>query len=277
MAVAKTDSYAFCRRIARTRARNFYYSFLLLSREQRDAMCAIYAFMRYCDDISEGEGASREAIERWRSDLKRALQGDYAGNPLWPAFHDTVERYRIPHNYFQEMIDGVSSDLEPRQIQTFDELYRYCYQVASVVGLTIIHIFGFDSPDALSLAEKCGIAFQITNILRDVREDSENQRTYLPAEDVRRFNADLSKRDENFLGLMHFEAARAQSYYDESRPLIGLVHKNSRRSLWAMIEIYRRLLARIEQSNFDVLSKRIRLSTLEKLQILLQAQVNSVG
>lgn len=271
MAVAKTDSYAFCRRIARTRARNFYYSFLLLSREQKDAMCAIYAFMRYCDDISEAEGASREAIERWRSDLNRALQGDYPDNPLWPAFHDTVQRYGIPHPYFHEMIDGVSSDLEPRQIQTFDELYRYCYQVASVVGLTIIHIFGFDSPDALALAEKCGIAFQITNILRDVREDSENRRIYLPAEDIHRFNADLSKRDENFLALMRFEAARAKAYYDESRPLISLVHKRSRRSLWALIEIYRRLLARIEESNFDVLSSRIRLSTLEKLKILLQS------
>ena len=271
MAVAKTDSYAFCRRIARTRARNFYYSFVLLSREQRDAMCAIYAFMRYCDDISEAEGASRQAIEEWRSDLNRALQGDYPGNPLWPAFHDTVQRYRIPHNYFQEMIDGVSSDLEPRQIQTFDELYRYCYQVASVVGLTIIHIFGFDSPDALALAEKCGIAFQITNILRDVREDSENHRIYLPAEDIDRFNAYLSKRDQNFLALMRFEAARAKAYYDESRPLIGLVHKRSRRSLWALIEIYRRLLGKLERSNYDVLQNRIHLTTLEKLQILLQS------
>jgi len=271
MAVAKTDSYAFCRRIARKRARNFYYSFLLLSRDQKDAMCAIYAFMRYCDDISEAADASREAIEKWRFDLNKALQGDYPDNPLWPAFHDTVQRYRIPHHYFQEMIDGVSSDLEPREIQTFDELYRYCYQVASVVGLTIIHIFGFDSPDALTLAEKCGIAFQITNILRDVREDSENHRVYLPAEDIGRFHADLSKRDENFLALMRFEAARAKAYYDESRPLIGLVHKRSRRSLWALIEIYRRLLARIEQSNFDVLANRIRLTTLEKLKILLQS------
>ncbi len=141
-----------------------------------------------------------------------------------------------------------------------------------MVGLTIIHIFGFDSPDALVLAEKCGIAFQLTNILRDVREDSENRRIYLPTEDIRRFNADLSKHDENFQALMRFEAARAKAYYDESRPLIGLVHANSRRSLWALIEIYRRLLDRIEQSNFDVLSRRIRLSTREKLQILLEAQ-----
>jgi len=264
-------SYAFSRGVARTRARNFYYSFLLLSREQRDAMCAIYAFMRYCDDISEGEGASREAIERWRRDLDLALQGQYGENLLWPAFHDTVERYRIPREYFYQMIEGVSSDLEPKQLQTFDELYRYCYQVASVVGLTIIHIFGFESPEALKLAEKCGIAFQLTNILRDVREDLENRRVYIPQEDIGKFAADLATHDERFVRLMSFEAGRARAYYDESRPLIALVHPRSRPSLWALIEIYRRLLARIERSNFDVLEKRIRVPTWEKLSILASA------
>jgi phytoene synthase len=264
-------SYAFCQRIARTRARNFYYSFLLLSREQREAMCAIYAFMRYCDDISEGEGASREGIERWRQDLDCALEGRFGSNLLWPAFHDTVQRYNIPHEYFYEMIDGVSSDLQPKQLQTFDELYRYCYQVASVVGLTIIHIFGFESPEALQLAEKCGIAFQLTNILRDVREDRENGRIYLPEEDIRKFGADLGVHDERFIKLMSFEAARARAYYDESRPLIALVHKRSRPSLWALIEIYRRLLTRIEGSNFNVLAKRIRVPTWEKLSILASA------
>jgi phytoene synthase len=266
-----TASYAFCRRIARTRARNFYYSFLLLSREQRDAMCAIYAFMRYCDDISEAEGATKQAIERWRADLDRALAGGYGDNPLWPAFHDTVRRYKIPCRYFHEMIDGVSSDLEPRRTQTFDELYRYCYQVASVVGLTIIHIFGFESPEALQLAEKCGIAFQLTNILRDVREDSANQRVYIPEEDIARFGADLSRHDENFVRLMRFEADRARAYYDESRPLLDLVHSRSRASLWALIEIYRRLLGRIERSNYDVLQKRVRVPTSEKLAILVSA------
>jgi 15-cis-phytoene synthase len=264
-------SYAFSRTIARKRARNFYYSFLLLSSEQRDAMCAIYAFMRYCDDISEGEGASREAIEQWRRDLDCALQGRYGENLLWPAFHDTVDRYQIPHEYFYQMIDGVSSDLEPKQLQTFHELYGYCYQVASVVGLTIIHIFGFDSPEALALAEKCGIAFQLTNILRDVREDQQNGRVYIPVEDIRQFGADLATHDERFVRLMGFEAERARAYYDESRPLIALVHPRSRPSLWALIEIYRRLLARIERSNFDVLEKRIRVPTWEKLSILASA------
>jgi phytoene synthase len=268
-------SYAFCRRIARTRARNFYYSFLLLSREQRDAMCAVYAFMRYCDDISEGEGASREAIDRWRRDLDLALAGEYGDNPLWPAFHDTVQRYQIPCQYFHEMISGVSSDLEPRRTQTFDELYRYCYQVASVVGLTVIHIFGFESQQALALAEKCGIAFQLTNILRDIKEDSENQRVYIPADDIRRFGADLTKRDDNFMRLLSFEAERARGYYDESRPLLDLVHKRSRASLWTLIEIYRRLLTRIERSNFDVLGRRIRVPTWEKLGILATAPLRS--
>jgi phytoene synthase len=265
------ESYGFCQQVARTRARNFYYSFLLLSREQRQAMCAIYAFMRYCDDISEGEGASREGIERWRRDLGLALRGEYGENPLWPAFHDTVRRYKIPHEYFYEMIEGVSSDLQPKQLQTFDELYRYCYQVASVVGLTIIHIFGFESPDAIQLAEKCGIAFQLTNILRDVREDRENGRIYLPEEDIRKFGADLATHDQRFVRLMSFEAQRAQAYYNESRPLIALVHTRSRPSLWALIEIYRRLLGRIERSNFNVLEKRIRVPTWEKLSILASA------
>jgi len=263
-AVTLEESYGFCQRIARTRARNFYYSFLLLSR-------AIYAFMRYCDDISEGEGASLEAIERWHRDLDCALAGRYGENALWPAFHDTVQRCKIPHEYFYEMIAGVSSDLQPKQLQTFDELYRYCYQVASVVGLTIIHIFGFDSPGALPLAEKCGIAFQLTNILRDVREDRENGRVYIPSEDIRRFGADLAVHDDRFVKLMAFEAARARAYYDQSRPLIGLVHPRSRPSLWALIEIYRRLLTRIERSNFNVLDKRIRVPTWEKLSILATA------
>jgi len=264
-------SYAFSRRIARTRARNFYYSFLLLSREQKDAMCAMYAFMRYCDDISEGDGASQEAIDRWRQDLGCALRGDFTANPVWPAFHDTVKRYKIPHQYFYEMIDGVSSDLNARQIQTFDELYHYCYQVASVVGLTIIHIFGFDSPEALVLAEKCGIAFQLTNILRDVREDRENGRIYIPAEDIARFGANLAKYDGRFIDLMRFEAERARRYYDESRPLIGMVHDGSRRSLWALIEIYRKLLDRIESANFAVLDGRIRVPAWEKIGILASA------
>jgi 15-cis-phytoene synthase len=270
------SSYDYCRRVARRRAKNFYYSFLLLSAQQRKAMCAIYAFMRYCDDLSDEPGATRAAMERWRNELEEALEGRFSGHPVWPAFHHTVRRFQIPHDYFREMIAGVASDLEPRQIDTFDDLYRYCYQVASVVGLTIIHIFGFDTRTALPLAEKCGVAFQLTNILRDIREDAERGRIYLPGEDLRRFGVsreDLSsgKRTEAFIRLMRFEAARARSYYEQSMPLLDLVHPRSRPSLWALITIYSRLLERIEETGYDVLSRRVRLSALEKSWILARA------
>lgn len=267
--------------MARTRARNFYYSFVLLAKEQKDAMCAMYAFMRFCDDLSDESGASAGAIERWRSELADALAGRFSENPLWPAFHDAVVRYSIPHQYFDDMIEGVRSDLEPRTIRTFDDLYAYCYCVASVVGLTTIHIFGFDSVEALNLAEKCGVAFQLTNILRDVREDAGNGRVYIPAEDIARFGVELRQRDgqwdwrndQRFNALMRFEAERARSYYDQAAPLVGMVHKGSRASLWALIEIYRRLLKKIELSNFRVLERRISLPAWEKMGIVLQAAV----
>lgn len=273
MAVSLEQSYAHCRKVARTRARNFYYSFVLLAKEQKNAMCAIYAFMRFCDDLSDESGASADRIEQWRKELADALDGRFSENPLWPAFYDSVQRYSIPHEYFYDMIEGVASDLEPRTIRTFDELYRYCYHVASVVGMTTIHIFGFDAPETLGLAEKCGIAFQITNILRDVREDRESGRVYLPEEDIERFGADLRTYDERFLNLMRFEAERARAYYKESAPLLGMVHKRSRASLWALIEIYRRLLGRIERSNFRVLQRRISLPAWEKIGIVVRAAV----
>lgn len=274
------ESYRYCAHIARERARNFYYSFVLLPAPQRNAMCAIYAFMRYCDDLSDDTGLAdrADAIARWRRDLDAALAGTLASHPIWPAFRDTIERYRIPHEYFREMIEGVTSDLEPRRIDTFDELYDYCYHVASVVGLAVIHIFGFDSPEAPNLAEKCGIAFQLTNILRDVREDVELGRVYLPREDLERFGVSAeefsgSRRSENFLRLMRFEADRANSYYRESAPLLELISSGSRPSLWALIEIYSRLLKRIEASNFDVLARRIRLSGWEKAWIVARASL----
>lgn len=273
------ESYAHCRRVARTRARNFYYSFVLLSRDQRNAMCAVYAFMRYCDDLSDEPGATRAAIEQWRNALDQALAGHCDGHPVLPAFHDTLNRYSIPARYFHEMVDGVASDLEPRRFETFDQLYRYCYQVASTAGLTTIHILGFESPDALPLAEKCGIAFQLTNILRDIREDAALGRIYLPAEDLARFHVtedDLRAglRTPEFIDLMDFGAGRARRYYQESQPLLGLVHRSSRASLGALISIYSRLLDRIERSNYDVFTRRISLPAIEKCWIALRAFYN---
>lgn len=267
-------SYEYCRQVSRQRAKNFYYSFVLLPRAQSDAMCAVYAFMRYCDDLSDEAGTTTmETMERWRADLDAALDGRYGAHAIWPAFHDTVQRYAIPRQYFHDMIDGVSSDLDPKPVRTFDDLYGYCYRVASVVGLTIVHIFGFEDKRALELAEKCGIAFQLTNILRDVREDLGLGRVYLPAEDLERFRVDAERfaYGPQFVELMKFEAARARAYYQESMPLVGMVSRESRASLWALIQIYYRLLNRIEQKQYRVLDERIRLSSFEKALLVVEA------
>jgi 15-cis-phytoene synthase len=277
------QSYNYCRDIARSRAKNFYYSFLLLEKPQRQAMCAVYAFNRYCDDLSDESSTDdisekQIRIAQWRTDLDCALAGDYGDHPLWPAFHDTVARYKIPRQYFHEMIDGISSDLKPKQLQTFDELYRYCYQVASVVGLTIIHIFGYQSAEALQLAEKCGVAFQLTNIIRDVREDASLGRVYLPSEDLARFGVTVEQlrsgyEDTGFRKLLHFEAERAQRYFHASAKLSTLIQPKSRASLWALRAIYMRLLNRIKAENYTVLSRRINVPTRTKVALLIQAFV----
>lgn len=266
------ESYRHCERIARARAKNFYYSFLLLPKHKRLAMCAVYAFMRRCDDLSDEDGASVDGLTAWRIELDHALAGKSVSDPLWPAFVDTARRFRIPSKYFHEMIDGVSSDFERKQFETFSALYGYCYLVASVVGLTIIHIFEFEDQRALELAEKCGIAFQLTNILRDVKEDHDNGRVYLPQEDLRRFGVQTFDAQSSAVrSLLRFEVDRARAYYRESGPLVAMVHADSRAALWALIEIYRRLLDRIDAAGTEVLTTRIRLSTFEKLGILAQA------
>ena len=161
-------------------------------------------------------------------------------------------------------------------MRNFDDLYRYCYLVASVVGLTTIHVFGFRDPRAVALAEKCGIAFQLTNIIRDVREDALDGRIYLPEEEREQFGVAkdslrATETSEAVRRLLEFEGARARAYYLESRPLIEMVSEDSRPALWALIEIYRRLLERIAGRDYDVMSERIALSTAEKLSVLAQA------
>jgi phytoene synthase len=228
--------------------------------------------MRCCDDLAdEPSTGGREPLARWRLDLDRAISGTAPEGPLWPAFADAVLRYEIPHRYFHDMIDGVESDLDSRRFRTFEDLYRYCYRVASVVGLTVIHIFGYDSPRAPELAEKCGVAFQLTNILRDLREDYEMGRIYLPEDDLRRFDASVENRDSRLRDVLRLQGSRAQAYYDESLPLVDMVGRESRPSLWALIRIYRRLLERIEAADYDVWSRRIRVPSWEKWAILCRA------
>lgn len=274
--ISVAESYAHCVAIARARAKNFYYSFLVLPKQKRLAMCAVYAFMRECDDLSDEAGATKEALVRWREQMDRALDGDIPQHPLWPAFADTVARYRIPRAYLYDMIDGVTSDLSFQQPQSFQDLYQYCYRVAGVVGLTITHIFGFEHARVLEMAEKCGIAFQLTNILRDIGEDAGLGRSYLPVELMQKYEVsaeDLKQKNvsPHLRKLLSDLGQRAQVYYAFSRPMIQLVDRDSRSSLWALIEIYSRLFRRIESSGYEVLEGRHRLPTWEKLTILAQA------
>ena len=274
-----SGSYRCAEEVARRRARNFYYSFVVLPPEKRRALCAVYAFMRYCDDISDGlsaPGEKRKMLGMWRAQLNAAVAGKFEGSPILPAFHDTVQAFSIPPDYFHWIIDGAEMDLTVDHYESFDDLYKYCFNVASAVGLVCLQIFGYAEERAKKLAEQCGIAFQLTNILRDIKEDAGMGRIYLPAEDLRRFDYPVEDLragvfDARFRKLMSFEAGRAAEYYARARNLLPLVDAASRPALWAMMEIYRRLLKRIVRRQFDVFSDGIHLSSSEKTAIALRA------
>jgi len=284
-------SYQYCRRLARERARNFYYGFWLLPKPRRDAFCAVYAFMRYCDDVADGEGGTAEKAARlaeWRQALERALEGNYGGSLILPAFHDAIRRYQIPAEYVNDLIAGTEMDLSIRSYRTFDDLYQYCYRVASVVGLCSLYMMGFRDPQAKLLAERCGIAFQLTNILRDLGEDAARGRIYLPLEDLERFGYspdELARRVMNpaFRELMRHEIRRARAYYEEAAPLIQMVELESRPALWTLISIYRGILGVIERNiegntshrkggnGSGAFARRASLSGKEKIVLVLRA------
>jgi squalene synthase HpnC/squalene synthase HpnD len=276
-----TASYAECRRVARESASNFYYAFFMLPQAKRDALCALYAFMRLVDDVSDTVGSAADkqrGLARWRAALDAAVAGDVSGHPILPGFADTIARFRIPPRYFHDLISGAEMDLTVGEYPTFDRLREYCYRVAGTVGLTCLHVFGFDDPHAPDLAEKLGIAFQLTNIVRDVRGDYEMGRVYLPLEDFEQFGV----RPESLVrgpltpemrGLLEFETARAWNFYREGVELIPLVHADARAALWALARIYSSLLRRIEARGYDVFSERVRLSAPEKTGILLRARL----
>ena len=241
-------------------------------------MCAIYAFMRRSDDIADSAANSAVALEglrQWRAQVDAALtRGEFA-DPTFPALADTVKRYNIPPHHFHELLDGTEIDQRIMRYETFDDLYKYCYHVASAVGLVVLPIFGYTDKAALAPAEACGIAFQLTNILRDVKEDALMGRIYLPREDLRRFGVaedDIlnSRVTPQFLELMKFEAARAREYYRKAEPLLGLIHPDSRGALAVMMGIYGGILRKIEKRNYAVFDERIRFSAAEKLWIVLK-------
>jgi phytoene synthase len=285
-ALRMTTAYSICRHIARSSAKNFYYGFLLLPAQKRNALCAVYAFMRHADDLSddpnmaprERQGKLAEFIESYH----RSLENGSTDDPVFLALRDAQQRYAIPVELLDQLVAGTGMDVredsgqEDAQLlvyRSFDELYHYCYHVASVVGLVCIRIFGYRDSIAEKYAEQLGIAFQFTNILRDVKEDAAMARIYLPQQDLEQFGVTVAELSsgvplEKLRPLLAFEAARAREFYVSAERLLPLIDEVSQPALWAMTEIYRGILDRIELRQFDVYSARVRLSTGDKLKIL---------
>jgi 15-cis-phytoene synthase len=280
-------AYGVCRHIARSAAKNFYYGFLVLPSSKRNALCAVYAFMRRADDISDDPsvpaGQRREKLAAWIEGLRRVIEGERTDDAVFMALADTQSTFNIPLEWLEKLVQGTAMDLPAApndcgsggrlHYETFDELYDYCYHVASVVGLVCIRIFGYRDPKAEKLAEQTGVAFQLTNIIRDVKEDSQLGRVYLPTEDLRRFNVEtkaLTNGDaaSAFRPVLEFEADRARELYRAADDLLPLIDDDSQPALWTLVQIYHRLLDRIAERNYDVFTEKVRLSTAEKVGIL---------
>jgi 15-cis-phytoene synthase len=285
-------AYGVCRHIARSAAKNFYYGFLVLPVHKRNALSAVYAFMRHADDISDDPSIPvqerRDKLDEWINALRRVVAGVPTDDPVLFALADSQKLYKIPIELLEKLVYGTAMDvprpsvaLKPAlgegsmqlQYETFDQLYDYCYHVASVVGLICIRIFGYRDPRAEKLAEQTGVAFQLTNIIRDVKEDAEMGRVYLPREDMARFGVEVRSLANGTASawlrpVLEFEADRAREFYRAADELLPLVDEESQPALWTLVEIYRRLLNRIAARNYDVFSERVRLSTAEKLAVL---------
>jgi len=281
-------AYAICRGVTRSQAKNFYYGFLVMPREKRNALCAVYAFMRHCDDLSDDATVPVEQrwqkLQEWREQFHQVIQGRPTDDPVLFALADAQQRFHLPVELLDQLVQGTLMDLKqsvsgaPLTFQNFDELARYCYHVASVVGLITIRIFGYRDPKAEPLAEKTGIAFQLTNIIRDVREDALLGRVYLPQEDLARFGRNAGELAPALLGngfqatpwadLLRFEADRAREFYRAADELLPLIDEDCQPAFWTLVTIYRRLLDKIALKQYDVFHERVRLSVAEKLKIL---------
>ncbi len=267
-------AYETCQQITKREAKNFYYGFISLPEPKRQAIYAAYAFSRQCDDAVDTQASEEEKLRS----LERAywrLQQCYAGapgDPVTVALADAVGRYAIPISYFEALIEGMAMDVQVSRYRTFDELRDYCYRAASVIGLICLEIFGYRQPQAKTFAVDLGIAMQLTNILRDVKEDAGRGRIYLPQQDLRDFGVseeDLlaGRLSEPFRTLMRYQARRARKYFASGIRLLPLLPPRSRMCTAVLQGLYTEILNRIEAANYDVFTKRISLSTLEKTQL----------
>jgi len=277
-------AYDYCQEVTRREAKNFYYGFMLLPSGQRRAIYSAYAFARECDDIADAGLQLAEAskqLSEYRRDLEACLAGRPDG-PVFEALHRTVEKYKVPPDYLFDLISGVEMDLTKSCYENFDELKAYCYHVASVVGLISIQIFGYDgSEEARGHAADLGIALQLTNILRDVAEDAERGRIYLPLDELEWFGyseEDLfaGRATSEFRRLISFQADRARHYYAEGRQLLPHLPARARACVGVMAGIYSTILDDIERDSGVVFRRRVSLSAPQKLALAGKELVRSV-
>ena len=318
-------SYSFCRGMSRRAGSNFHAGFLLLSREKRRAMEALYSFMRHTDDLADDTTleSRRDVLTAWRAALQKALQDEEGagisgqrsggsdckseiinlksdiphpsppaltltlsqrerGHSILPALADAVRRFHIPAEHLFAVIDGVEMDLDRRRFETFDELQQYCERVASAVGLACIHIWGFRGPEAFEPARQAGIALQLTNILRDLKEDADAGRVYLPLDDLQACGyteADLRAGmvDERFYRLMAEQIARAERFYTVGAELVEWLDPSGRRIFGLMMATYHALLRKIARRPAEVFRRRVRLGRLKKIQIAARLSLLPMG
>jgi 15-cis-phytoene synthase len=284
-------AYGVCNRITRESAKNFYYGFLVLPRRKRDALCAVYAFMRHADDISDSPNLSetekRKQLEEWMEAFHAVDTGRPTDEPVLLALSHAKQRFKIPTHLLEKLVFGTMMDLQDKAALTtapgepavlyrnFQDLYQYCYHVASVVGMVCICIFGYHQPEAEKLAERTGIAFQLTNILRDIKEDAAMGRVYLPAEDLKQYRVtptQLATQPDPVVvkPLLLMEADRAREFYKSGHELIQFIDDDSRPALWTLVEIYSRLLEKIAKHDYNVFGEKIRLTTWEKMKVLVR-------
>jgi phytoene synthase len=267
--------------ITKSSRTNFYYAFLFLPKAKREALYAVYAFARLVDDAVDqavSPQAAEEALTRWRDELARVYGTGEAGEPEHPVALQlavAVKQYRLPKDLFDALIDGVAMDLTHRRYETFEQLARYCYRVASVVGLICIEIFGYRNPATKDYAIAQGMAFQLTNILRDIKIDAANGRIYIPLDELARFGYGETEMlahhyNDAFRGLMAFQCERARSYYDKAAGLLPPVDRRSMLPSEIMGGIYRRILDDIEARRYNVFEEESRLTTPTKLLIALR-------
>ncbi len=273
------DAYDYCEQVTKNEARNFYYAFITLPMRKKRAIYTAYAFCRRCDDAvdnSESTNEKKRLLDEIENNLKSGINSHASileNNPIILATCAIIKEFDIPQQYFFDVIEGVRMDIEFQDFNTFDEVKDYCYKVASVIGLICIKIFGYTNPKAVDYAIDFGLAMQLTNILRDIVDDLDENRCYLAYEEMEKFNYSInllteSLYNDDFIQLMKFQVDRAKRYFESGSMLLPLVHTDSRICLVILSKIYNKILNKIENSNYNIFYANYRLNTFEKLSIM---------